>query len=108
MQKKCKLVIGDRVRARFLGGPSICTVIAVNDNRSYKLQMYDKTIIPNCFWREDADRKAPWYIEEYIGNTLVVKSDMNQNISEHTTSKDELKRAIDKQKKFIRGQRKTD
>lgn len=108
MSNKRKLAIGDKVRARFLGGLVQCIVIEVMPNSSYKLRMYDGIIIPNCFWKDEADRKSPWYIEDFLGNTEESKSTVYQSTMEHTNDKAELDAAIKKQRKFIRGKHSKD
>jgi hypothetical protein len=108
MSGKRKLAIGDKVRARFLGGVVQCTVIEVMPNSSYKLRMADGIIIPNCFWKDEADRKSPWYIEDFLGNTGESKSAVYQNTKKHTSDKTELDAAIKKQRKFIRGKHSKD
>ena len=74
MPRKKKLVVGDKAAVRFLGGIEECTVIEVMKDKSYKMRMRTGTIIPNCFWKQDAHKKAAWYIEEYLGKDIGVKS----------------------------------
>jgi len=106
MPRKKKLVVGDKAVVRFLGGIEECVVIEVMKDKSYKFRMRTGTIIPNCFWKQDAPKKAAWYIEEYLGKDTNVKSAENHNTKDHTTGKNKLKDEIKKQQNFIRGKHK--
>lgn len=106
MSKKKKLVVGDKAAVRFLGSIEECTVIEVMKDKSYKFRMRSGTIIPNCFWKQDAPTKSAWYIEEYLGKDTNIKSLENHNTIEHTTDKNKLKDEIKKQQNFIRGNHK--
>jgi len=70
--KKRKLVIGDIVRANFLGGSELCTVVEVESRNVYKLKTSNNILIPGAKWKKDADKKAPWYITEYVGKTTKI------------------------------------
>jgi len=104
MGKKKKLKLGDIVRAYFVGSPSQYQVIEVIDKLTYKLkEVFSGTILPKVKWKKDMDKKSPWYIESYIGTKEMPKSTKDQNTIKNTTEKDELKKAIEKQKKFTKG-----
>jgi len=103
MPRKKKLILGDIVRAYFLGSPEVCEVIEVIDKNSYKLRMKSGTILPGVKWKKDMDKKSPWYIDAYIGHDEVTKSTEYHSTSKNTTKNNELDAAIKKQKKFVKG-----
>ena len=104
MGKKKKLKLGDIVRAYFVGSPSQYQVIEVIDKLTYKLkEVFSGTILPKVKWKKDMDKKSPWYIESYIGTKEMPKSTEDKITINHTTDKTELKEAIEKQKKFTKG-----
>jgi len=110
MARKKKLILGDIVQAYFLSSPERCTVTEVVDKNSYKLRMKCGTILPGVKWKKDMDKKSPWYIDAYLGHKEVSKSPKDQNTKPNTSTLatpviDEkiLKKAVEKQKKFISG-----
>lgn len=70
--KKRKLVVGDIVRAKFLGSTEICTVTEVENRNTYKLCTANGIKLPGAKWKADAEKKAPWYITEYVGKKAKV------------------------------------
>jgi hypothetical protein len=102
-----KLKIGNIVRAVFLGTPEPCEVIEVMDKHLYKLRMKSGTILPGVTWYKKLSAKEkkskPWYIEALINDTTNVKLTKSKDTSKNTTNKNELDKAIKKQKEFIRG-----
>jgi hypothetical protein len=103
MSRKKKLKVGDLVLAYFLGTSDRCEVIEITEKNSYKLRMPTGTILPGVKWKKDYEKKTPWYIDAYLGHSDVTKSKEDQNTSQNTTDKLELKTAIKKQKDFISG-----
>lgn len=110
MAKKRKLKVGDRVKCKFLGTEYIAEVIEVTSPGKYKLQYsawrQRPTILPNAEWYNPKDKKAvknPWHIHEYLGSNEGLKSKGNTDKPGPTTTDNELKKAIKKQKDFIRG-----
>ena len=103
MPRKKKLKVGDIVRAYFLGSPYECEVIKIVEKNSYKLRQIDGTILPGVKWKKDMDKKSPWYIDAYLKTKDVVKSMEDQNTRPDTLPKDNLKKAIEKQQKFVSG-----
>ena len=101
MSRKRKLKVGDRVLCKFLGTSHEAVVTEVTSPGKYKLKYYaygTYTNLPNAEWYNAKDKKAaalPWHIHEYLGSKEPLKSE--------TTGKKELKKAIKKQKDFIRG-----
>jgi len=77
--KKRKLLLNDIVRAKFLGGVELCTVVQIEDTKTYKLKTSNGIFLPGAKWKRDADKKAPWYIIEYIGKTTKVRSSIRKN-----------------------------
>lgn len=110
MAKKRKLKVGDQVKCKFLGTEYIAEVIEVTSPGKYKLRYsawgQRPTILPNAEWYNPKDKKAvknPWHIHEYLGSKEPLKTEVKLDIQPETTSKKELKKAIKKQKDFIRG-----
>lgn len=104
MPRKKKLKIGDLVRAYFLGSDDIYEVIEVTGKKEWKIKCIKSgTILPSVKWKKDIDKKAVWYIDEYLRHKEVPKSTEDQNTRQNTTDKIELDKAIKKQKKFIKG-----
>ena len=104
MGRKKKLKLGDTVLASFLSTTSLYSVIEVLDKITYKLKCVQSgTILPTVRWKKDMDKKSVWFIESYVGSTEVVKSTEDTITIKHTTDKTELKEAIEKQKKFTKG-----
>jgi len=110
MPRKKKLIIGDIVQAYFLGSPEPCEVTEIIDKNSYKLRMKSGTILPGVKWKQDMDKKSPWYIDAYLGHNNITKSPKDQNTSQNTLplsewsdDKKELEKAVKKQKEFIKG-----
>ena len=97
------LKIGDIVGAVFLGSACECEVIEIVDKKkkSYKLRMKSGTILPGVTWLKNLDdkqkKKTPWHIVKYIGHKepKVIEKDNIQ--------KADLDKAINKQRKFLRG-----
>jgi len=104
MGRKKKLKIGDTVLASFLSTTSLYSVIEVLDKITYKLKcVRSGTILPTVKWKKDMDKKSVWFIDSYVGTTDVDKLTEDKITSEHTTDKTELDNAIEKQKKFTKG-----
>ena len=104
MGKKKKLKIGDTVLASFLSTTSLYSVIEVLDKITYKLKcVHSGTILPTVRWKKDMDKKSVWFIESYVGSTEAGKLTEDKITRKHTTDKTELKEAIEKQKKFTKG-----
>ena len=107
MAKKKKLIVGDIVSAHFLGSPERCEVIEVTDKNLYKLRMSSGTILPGVTWYSllnVKERKTkPWYIDGYLGHKQITKSEEDQNTSQNTTDLNDLKKAINLQKNFVKG-----
>jgi len=98
------LKLGDIVEAVFLGEVSECEVIEITDKKKklYKLRMNSGTILPSVTWYKNLDAKQkknkPWHIVKYLRHTKIkVQKDASINRSD-------LDQAIDKQRKFIRGE----
>jgi hypothetical protein len=109
MGKKKKLKVGDQVLCKFLGASHKAVVTEVTSPGKYKLRYYAHgtyTNLPNAEWYNAKDKKAaakPWHIHEYLGSKEPLKTEIKSDIQPKTTSKKELKKAIKKQKDFIRG-----
>ena len=95
------LKLGDIVSAVFLGTADECEVIEIIDKQLYKLRMKSGTILPGVTWLKLLDAKQkknkPWHIVKYIGHKepKVIEKDNIQ--------KADLDKAINKQRKFLRG-----
>lgn len=109
MSRKRKLKVGDQVLCKFLGTSYKAVVTEVTSPGKYKLRYYANgsyTNLPNSEWYNAKDKKAaakPWHIHEYLGSKEPSKSNVKSDIQNKTIDKKELKKAIKKQKKFIRG-----
>jgi len=107
MARKKKLKVGDLVRAYFLGTPDRCEVIEVTDKDLYKLRMTSGTILPGVTWYSLLNAKEkknkPWYIDGYLGHKQITKSEEDQITSQNTTDLNDLKKAINLQKNFVKG-----
>ena len=98
------LKLGDIVEAVFLGTAEECEVIEIIDKKKklYKLRMKSGTILPGVTWYKNLDTKQkknkPWHILKYLRHEKPkVQKD---NKIQHS----DLDQAINKQRKFIRGE----
>lgn len=108
MSKPRKLKVGDRVMCRFLGSKENGTVIEITEPGKYKVKCDRGVILPKSEWYDISDKKhaaKPWHIHEYLGSNTVSKTSIELDTSTNTLDKNELKKAISKQKDFIRGKR---
>lgn len=99
-----QLEVGNRVSIKCLGSYITCTVIECHADGTYKLQAHDGIIYPFVKWISELppNHKTPWYIVEYLGNSVRSKSDIYQSTSTDTLQKIELDAAIKEQKKILR------
>lgn len=108
MSKPRKLKVGDRVMCRFLGSKIDGTVIEITEPGKYKVKCDRGLILPKSEWYDSTDKKhaaKPWHIHEYLNPATVSKTSVDSDSSTDTLDKNELKKAIEKQKDFIRGRR---
>lgn len=106
MSKPRKLKVGDRVICRFLGSKEHGTVVEITEPGKYKVQCDRGVILPKSEWYDESDKKhaaKPWHIHEYLNCNTVSKTSIESDTSIDTLDKNELKKAITKQKEFIRG-----
>ena len=98
------LKVGNIVGAVFLGSACECEVIEITDKKKklYKLRMKSGTILPGVTWLKNLDakerKKKPWHIVKYLGHKEP-KVTVKENIP-----KSDLDKAINQQRKFIRGE----
>tara|TARA_Y100000034_G_scaffold76465_1_gene91882 strand:+ start:357 stop:659 length:303 start_codon:yes stop_codon:yes gene_type:complete len=95
-----KLKLGDIVEAVFLGTPEECEVIEITDskNKLYKLRMKSGTILPGVTWKKLLVKDKPWHILKYLRH---IKPKVQKD---NKIQRPDLDQAIDKQRKFIRGE----
>ena len=106
MPRKRRLKSGDRVQCSFLGSRHDGTILEETKPWSWKIKCDNGTILPNVKWYIKPDKKnkkLPWYIHDYLGGDETSKSEIDKDIKQNTSKKNELDSAIKKQKDFIRG-----
>ena len=106
MSKTRKLKVGDQVLCRFLGAKHHGTVIEITEPGRYKVKCDDGMILPKSEWYNSSDIKhaaKPWHIHEYLGSNTGLNTIVESDSLPNTLDKNELKKTIEKQKAFIRG-----
>ena len=102
MRKKLKM--GNVVRVSFIGSSRICEVIEVVDKTTYRVkEIRTGIIIPNARWKSHMDKRAVWFIEDFISDANASKSLVSIDTRKQTTVNSELNTAIKKQLDFIKG-----
>tara|TARA_Y100001972_G_scaffold85985_1_gene105173 strand:- start:339 stop:584 length:246 start_codon:yes stop_codon:yes gene_type:complete len=67
-RRNSKLAVGDKVVAKFLGGPVNGVISEIVDRHTYKVRTKDGTVLPSCQWEDKSPKNkkgviiSPWYI----------------------------------------------